>query len=468
MAKKKDILLDNLKLGSGWHEVEFNNGVPFRWTEKAFSVSLSKEWESGDSILLDMENNFPHNEASLALKTPEGSGISSFSLKNSRWKYSINLPGRCKDLIFELSRALPPHLKDDDPKELGVKVFGMELQRGALSDDSICSGGWHSLERAGGERFRWTKKTFSLSIPRKGEDSLCLDIESNFPDRDVRLSANGPGGWEQSLVLKKGRHTYYLIDFPGRSRGRMAFELSKTLPQKLKHKDKRQLGVKVFGARFFSSDTLTSTLYTSGWYGPEGTREEQFRWTKRAFSAYFPHRGEDSLMLDIKSSLPERDARLTIKGPEGWSHSLKLNQGRHNYYVFGFPKSSTGHLGFELSRVLPPHLKNNDPKELGVKVFGMEPFSKDLIKVPLYIDGWHRPDVAEGQSFRWTKRAFSAYFPRSGGDSLMLDIESSLPERDARQNSSLKRGGTLITFQTSPKESRDSLYSNLPMPYCRI
>ncbi|MEE9615119.1 MAG: radical SAM protein [Thermodesulfobacteriota bacterium] len=125
---EQDSFLKNITLVEGFYGLEQGPEGRFVWTQRRFTVELNGGTTGRDSLKFDLGNNSPDNEMNLSIKTSAGETLGLFNLTHGRASYFLRglLPDeRPLSLVFELDRALPPGLKGNDPRELGVRVLDM-------------------------------------------------------------------------------------------------------------------------------------------------------------------------------------------------------------------------------------------------------------------------------------------------------------------------------------------------------
>ena len=115
------------KLGHGWFGPEVGaGGQTFRWTSVHWSLEDICRDPSRPYFLCAIESNFPApNERIRVLANDRP--MTEWRLVHGRGWYAVAIPPGVHTLTFCLSSPLPPELKHNDPRLLGVKIYAIKL-----------------------------------------------------------------------------------------------------------------------------------------------------------------------------------------------------------------------------------------------------------------------------------------------------------------------------------------------------
>ena len=120
-------LVNEAKLGHGWFDAEVGaRGEPFRWTSVQWSLEDICRDLLKPYLLCVIESNFLAPNERIRVLTDDRP-ITEWELVHGRSCYTVAIPVGVDTLTFRLSSALPPELKCNDPRVLGVKIYAIKL-----------------------------------------------------------------------------------------------------------------------------------------------------------------------------------------------------------------------------------------------------------------------------------------------------------------------------------------------------
>jgi MoaA/NifB/PqqE/SkfB family radical SAM enzyme len=120
-------MLDEVKLGQGWFDPEIGeHGQLFRWTTAEWSLEGICRDRARPFLLCMIESNFPGPAERIDVLANERP-ICEWVLVHGQAGYGVAVPNSAVRLQFRLSSLLPPELKHNDPRPLGVKVFSLKF-----------------------------------------------------------------------------------------------------------------------------------------------------------------------------------------------------------------------------------------------------------------------------------------------------------------------------------------------------
>jgi MoaA/NifB/PqqE/SkfB family radical SAM enzyme len=110
--------------GTGWFGLEPGpGGQSFHWTSAEWSLGSSRHDADAPYLLCAIESNFP-NPQRIAVFAGERQ-VAEWILTRGRAWYALAVPEGAEQVTFRLSALLPPDLKDNDPRPLGVKIYSL-------------------------------------------------------------------------------------------------------------------------------------------------------------------------------------------------------------------------------------------------------------------------------------------------------------------------------------------------------
>lgn len=120
-------LVNEAKLGHGWFDPEAGaRGEPFRWTSVQWALEDICRDPLRPYLLCVIESNFPVPSERIRVLVDDRP-ITEWVLVHGRSCYTVAIPVGADTLTFRLSSPLPPELKHNDPRLLGVKIYAIKL-----------------------------------------------------------------------------------------------------------------------------------------------------------------------------------------------------------------------------------------------------------------------------------------------------------------------------------------------------
>ncbi len=115
------------KLGNGWFDPEVGaRAEVFRWTAVQWSLEGVCHHPLRTHLLCTIESNFPAPTERI-LVLADDRPIAEWGLVHGRGCYTVAIPPGVETLTFHLTSPLPPELKHNDPRALGVKIYAIAL-----------------------------------------------------------------------------------------------------------------------------------------------------------------------------------------------------------------------------------------------------------------------------------------------------------------------------------------------------
>jgi hypothetical protein len=160
----ENVILDEEKLGQGWFATEVGTrGKLFRWTSAQWSLEDIRRDSGRPYLLCTIESNFPAPTERITVLADERP-VAEWVLVHGQGCYAVAVPESIERLLFRLSSPLPPELKHNDPRVLGVKVYSIRFSTRAEFQKQILSR--ESNRRLNDAEF-WNGKAELRSYPQK-------------------------------------------------------------------------------------------------------------------------------------------------------------------------------------------------------------------------------------------------------------------------------------------------------------
>jgi regulator of replication initiation timing len=210
-------------LGPGWCPVEFEDGVPFRWSEHdaTIHVALVHEVRHTLTLLVEPGPGVGLQPFMLTVRLIDGTPLKRL-LVRGRESISIELPREAPYLFsIVLNAEEGGAATPDDERVLDFRVFDVRLER---ADDVFPiwaepESGFYPPEQNDGRLFRWISGDATIRLANARGATLSFDVESGpgFASQPFNLVVLAADGSEVASALVGTRVT---VDVPIECSGR--------------------------------------------------------------------------------------------------------------------------------------------------------------------------------------------------------------------------------------------------------
>lgn len=160
----ENVILDEEILGHGWFATEVGtDGKLFRWTSAQWSLEGIRPDSGRPFLLCTIESNFPAPTERITVLA-DGRSVAEWVLVHGQDCYAVAVPKSIEQLLFRLSSPLPPELKHNDPRVLGVKVYSIRFSTQAEFQKQIP---FRESNRRLNDTEFWAGKAELRSYPQK-------------------------------------------------------------------------------------------------------------------------------------------------------------------------------------------------------------------------------------------------------------------------------------------------------------
>lgn len=166
--------------GTGWHEVEYRDGRPFRWAEEGAQIELASSTNTWLALDMDVEPGPSLGNLPLHLELCDQMGKCVACVDAAgRQVAHLGLPvSPLSPTVYTLHVPGNSHPVPGDSRRLSFRVFALRESAPLLSPMLRFESCWHAYEKHEGRVFRWADNGAAIEVQApRGFPILKADLE---------------------------------------------------------------------------------------------------------------------------------------------------------------------------------------------------------------------------------------------------------------------------------------------------